>query len=106
MFSRRRSSAQHRLEALALPPATAVKSFVMVLLGVYPATFRDYRQLAEKATVMIVAVDRKQARVVLRAARLSRPVEVSLSKRARDGLRCIQMWTPSCWLCAMSSSRK
>jgi hypothetical protein len=55
------------------------KSFVMALLGVYLASFRDYRPFlgpGEKATVMIVAADRKQARVVLRFVRglLAQPV--------------------------------
>jgi hypothetical protein len=55
------------------------KSFIMALLGVYLACFRDYTKYlgpGEKATVMIVAVDRKQARVVLRFVRglLAAPV--------------------------------
>ena len=55
------------------------KSFVMALLGVFLACFRDYRPFlgpGEKATIMVVAADRKQARVVLRFVRglLSAPV--------------------------------
>jgi hypothetical protein len=55
------------------------KSFVMALLGVYLACFRNYQSFlgpGEKATVMIVAADRKQARVVLRFVRglLAAPV--------------------------------
>src|SRR6516165_8250361 len=55
------------------------KSFMMALIGVFLACFRDYRPFlgaGEKATVMIVAADRKQARVVLRFVRglLSVPV--------------------------------
>jgi hypothetical protein len=55
------------------------KSFVMALLGVYLACFRNYQSFlgpGEKATVMIVAADRKQARVVMRFVRglLAAPV--------------------------------
>jgi hypothetical protein len=45
------------------------KSRIAALVAVYCACFRDYRpQLAagERATVMVIAADRKQARVVLR----------------------------------------
>lgn len=45
------------------------KSFVMALIAVYLATFRDYRahlQPGERATVMVIAADRRQARVILR----------------------------------------
>ena len=55
------------------------KSFVMALLGVFLACFRNYQSFlgpGEKATVMIVAADKKQARVVLRFVRglLAAPV--------------------------------
>jgi hypothetical protein len=55
------------------------KSFMMALIGVFLACFRDYRPFlgpGEKATVMVVAADRRQARVVLRFVRglLSAPV--------------------------------
>jgi hypothetical protein len=55
------------------------KSFMMALIGVFLATFRTYTQFlgpGEKCTIMIVAADRKQARVVLRFVRglLSAPV--------------------------------
>jgi hypothetical protein len=55
------------------------KSFMMALIGVFLACFRDYCPFlgpGEKATVMIVAADRKQARVVLRFVRglLAAPV--------------------------------
>ncbi|CAN7208840.1 hypothetical protein LJR225_000722 [Phenylobacterium sp. LjRoot225] len=45
------------------------KSFTMALVAVFLACFRDYRQhLApgERATIMVIAADRKQARVILR----------------------------------------
>ena len=50
----------------------AGKSFAMALTAVYLAAFRDYRQhLApgERATVMLIATDRKQARVLTRYIR-------------------------------------
>jgi hypothetical protein len=59
------------------------KSFVMALIGVFLACFRDYKPFlgpGEKCTIMIVAADRKQARVVIRFVRglLAAPV---LAKR-------------------------
>ena len=59
------------------------KSFVMALVSVFLACFRDYRAYlgpGEKATLMVVAADRKQARQVMRFVRglLSAPV---LAKR-------------------------
>jgi hypothetical protein len=45
------------------------KSFVMALVAVYLAAFRDYRQYlapGERGTILIIACDRKQARVVTR----------------------------------------
>lgn len=53
------------------------KSFIMALVAVFLATFREYRQhLApgERATVMVIAADRRQARVIIRyvAAMLTR----------------------------------
>jgi hypothetical protein len=47
----------------------AGKSFVLALIGVFLATFRDYRpylQPGERATVMVIAADRRQARVIMR----------------------------------------
>jgi hypothetical protein len=48
------------------------KSFAMALIAVYLATFRSYReylQPGERATIAIIAADRKQARVILRYVR-------------------------------------
>jgi hypothetical protein len=48
------------------------KSFTMALIAVFLACFRDYRAFlgpGEKCTIMVVAADRKQARVVLRFVR-------------------------------------
>ncbi len=47
----------------------AGKSFVLAVIAVYLATFRDYRpylQPGERGTVMVIATDRKQARVIFR----------------------------------------
>jgi hypothetical protein len=59
------------------------KSFVMALIAVFLACFRNYQPYlgpGEKCTIMIVAADRKQARVVIRFVRglLAAPV---LAKR-------------------------
>jgi hypothetical protein len=48
------------------------KSFVMALCAVFLACFRDYRvhlQPGERATVMVIATDRRQARVITRYVR-------------------------------------
>jgi hypothetical protein len=48
------------------------KSFVMALCAVYLACFRSYRQYlqpGERATVMLVATDRRQSRVIFRYIR-------------------------------------
>ena len=45
------------------------KSFVMALVAVFLAVFKDYRphlQPGERATVLVIAADRKQCRVILR----------------------------------------
>jgi len=45
------------------------KSFVLALIAVFLACFRDYRPFlgpGERATVMVIAADRKQARVIMR----------------------------------------
>jgi hypothetical protein len=45
------------------------KSFIVALIAVFLACFRDYRSYlapGERATVMVLAADRKQARVVMR----------------------------------------
>ena len=48
------------------------KSFILALIAVYLACFRDWRpHLApgERATVMVIAADRRQARVIMRYTR-------------------------------------
>ena len=50
----------------------AGKSFILALIAVFLACFFDYRQYlapGERATVMVLAADRKQARVILRYVR-------------------------------------
>jgi hypothetical protein len=50
----------------------AGKSFILALIAVYLACFYDYRQYlapGERGTIVIVAVDRKQARTILRYIR-------------------------------------
>ena len=48
------------------------KWFIFALIGVFLATFRDYRpylQPGERATILIIAADRRQARVIFRYVR-------------------------------------
>ncbi|WAJ31159.1 hypothetical protein [Antarcticirhabdus aurantiaca] len=48
------------------------KSFVMALIAVYLACFKSYREFlapGERATVLVIATDRRQARVILRYAK-------------------------------------
>ncbi|AZO12540.1 hypothetical protein EJ074_28010 [Mesorhizobium sp. M3A.F.Ca.ET.080.04.2.1] len=48
------------------------KSFVMALIAVYLACFRQYRhhlQPGERATILVIAADRKQARMIMRYVR-------------------------------------
>ncbi len=57
----------------------AGKSYILALIAVFLAVFRDYRPFlaaGERGTIMIVAADRKQARVIMRYVRgmLSLPV--------------------------------
>lgn len=85
VFALRMDSAEfqqyRRLTNRIAPPSTQVeeawlvvgrrggKSFITSLIAVYLACFRDYTpylQPGERATVMILAADRKQARVILR----------------------------------------
>ena len=75
----------------------AGKSFVLALIAVFLACFHEWRRhLApgERGTVMIVAADRKQARVILRYIRglLTERADAGAADRARDrgGLRSQQ----------------
>jgi hypothetical protein len=65
------------------------KSFVLSLIATYLATFRDwtpYLAPGERATVMVVCPDRRQARVILRYvnALLSLPLLAPLVERQRS----------------------
>ena len=56
-------------EAWLIAGRRAGKSFIMAIVAVYLACFRDYQeylQPGERATVLVLAADRKQARVILR----------------------------------------
>jgi phage terminase large subunit-like protein len=56
-------------EAWLICGRRAGKSFILALVAVFLACFHDYRrylQPGERGTIMIVAADRKQARVILR----------------------------------------
>jgi hypothetical protein len=56
-------------EAWLICGRRAGKSFTLALIAVYLATLRDYRKhlaSGERATIMVVASDRKQARTILR----------------------------------------
>jgi hypothetical protein len=59
-------------EAWLICGRRAGKSFVMALIAVFVACFRNYREHlgpGERGTVMVIAADRKQARVVMRYVR-------------------------------------
>jgi hypothetical protein len=50
----------------------AGKSFVLAVIAVYLACFQEYRQYlapGERATIFVIATDRKQARIILRYVR-------------------------------------
>ena len=57
------------VEAWLICGRRAGKSFVLALIAVFLAAFRDYRPYlgpGERATIMVIAADRKQARVIMR----------------------------------------
>jgi phage terminase large subunit-like protein len=59
-------------EAWLICGRRAGKSFILALIAVYLACFRSYAEFlgpGEKATVMIIATDRRQARVIFRYIR-------------------------------------
>jgi hypothetical protein len=64
----------------------AGKSFVLALIAVFLACFRDWRPHlgpGERATIMVIATDRKQARVIFRYIKglLSIPILAPLMER-------------------------
>ena len=59
-------------EAWLICGRRAGKSFMMALIAVYLGCFRSYREYltpGERATIMVIAADRKQARVIIRYIR-------------------------------------
>lgn len=61
----------HR-EAWLVCGRRAGKSFVLALVAVFLAVFHDYRRYlapGERATIMVIATDRKQARTIFRYVR-------------------------------------
>lgn len=59
-------------EAWLICGRRAGKSFTMALIAVFLGCFRDYARFlgpGERATIMVIAADRKQARVILRYTR-------------------------------------
>ncbi|HEX3180883.1 MAG TPA: hypothetical protein VHR44_06460 [Beijerinckiaceae bacterium] len=64
----------------------AGKSFILALIAVYIAAFRDYSDAltaGERGTIMVIAADRKQARTILRYIRglLGVPILAKLVER-------------------------
>ena len=60
------------VEAWLICGRRAGKSFILALVAVFLACFHDFRKYlapGERGTVMVVAVDRKQARIILRYVR-------------------------------------
>jgi len=60
------------LEVWAQCGRRAGKSFILALIATYLAVFRDYRKYlacGERGTIMVIAADRKQARVIMRYIR-------------------------------------
>ena len=72
------------------------KSFIMALIAVFLAGFRDYRPYlgpGEKATIMVIAADRRQAEFVLRYVRGAPRVSAQIlpgPQSDRAGLRQVQ----------------
>jgi hypothetical protein len=61
-----------RIEAWLVCGRRAGKSFVLALVAVFLAVFHDYRRYlapGERATIMVIATDRKQARTIFRYVR-------------------------------------
>jgi hypothetical protein len=83
--------AQAATESWLVCGRRAGKSFILALVAVYLAVFRDYSEFlapGERGTVLVIAADRKQSRVVLRyigallkgVAMLSRMIERETSE--------------------------
>src|SRR5262249_15501148 len=73
------------------------KSFALALIAVFLACFGDWQQYlgpGERGTIMIVAADRQQARVIMRYVRgliTSVPMLAPLVQRDRDGLSALSL---------------
>ena len=73
------------------------KSFALALIAVFLACFEDWQQYlgpGERGTIMIVAADRKQARVIMRYCKgllASVPMLAQLIQRNRDGVSDISL---------------
>lgn len=66
---RQKQPAEAFTEAALIIGRRGGKSFIMAVIAVFLAVFRDYRpflQPGERATILVIAVDRKQARVIMR----------------------------------------
>ncbi len=69
---RTQPSGQPQRESWLVVGRRGGKSFIMALVAVYLACFQEYRQFlqpGERATVAVIAADRKQARVIMRYVR-------------------------------------
>jgi hypothetical protein len=69
---RKRAPTHQAREAYLVVGRRGGKSFIVALIAIYLACFRDYRPFlapGERATIMVIAADRKQARTVMRYAR-------------------------------------
>jgi hypothetical protein len=70
------------------------KSFMMALLGTYLACFRSYKEFlgpGEKASVVLVAADRKQAKIVLRFVKGLLKVPVLAQRVLADRLMVLSL---------------
>jgi hypothetical protein len=70
--NRQRPPSTAATEAWVICGRRSGKSFILALIATFLATCRDYRQYlapGERATIMIIASDRKQSRVILRFVR-------------------------------------
>jgi hypothetical protein len=61
------------LEGWLICGRRAGKSFILALVAVFLAVFRDYKPFlapGERATIVVIAADRKQARIIFSTRRL------------------------------------
>jgi hypothetical protein len=70
------------------------KSYILALIAVFLAAFRDWRPYlsrGERATIMIIAADRKQARVILRFVKGLLEIPMLAQTIEREGLESIDL---------------